>query len=235
MNELLAVKLINFEGPLDLLVHLIYRNEMNIYDISISLIADQFVKSINEMEKMDIEVAAEFIQMASYLVYLKSKMLLPKSSNSEDDLDPEEERFIFTQKLIEYSFYKDISETLKEKEKESSHFLIRNETFFLPKDEAIIEDSHRLASLFFNLLNKEKVEKIVLEKDNLDIDIVIEKIKYIVLKKHELFWSEIIDICRDKKEIVVSMLAILELIKLKVIIALQDDTFGDFLVKKYEG
>jgi segregation and condensation protein A len=233
MNDLLDVKLTNFEGPLDLLIHLIYRNEMNIYDISISLITDQFISAINEMEKMDIEVASEFIQMASYLVYLKSKMLLPKSSILGEELDPEEEKFIFTQRLIEYSFYKDISEILSEKEKESSIFLKRQETFYLPKTDNQVEDYHQLSSLFFELITKDKTENMVLEKNTLDLNIVTERIKNTVSVNNEVFWSEIIKYCKNKREIAVSMVAILELIKLKVIMAFQDGNFTDFLVKKY--
>ena len=234
MSEFLDVKLSNFEGPLDLLIHLIYKNEMSIYDISISQIADQFIQTINRFEQMDMEVAAEFIQMASYLVHLKSKMLLPRSSGFEDEIDPEEEKFIFTQKLIEYSFYKDIADILREKESQSNLHLKRNETIYLPRDEKFTEDPQKIASLFFNLLKKDEPVKMIVEKNTLDINQIIEKIKSLVLTRHEIFWSEIISYCSSKREIVVSLIAILELIKLKVILALQSKNFEDILVKKYE-
>jgi segregation and condensation protein A len=234
MNDLLDVKLSNFEGPLDLLIHLIYKNEMSIYDISISQIADQFIQTINEFEQLDMEIAAEFIQMASYLIYLKSKMLLPKTSGFEDEIDPEEEKFIFTQKLIEYSFYKDISNMLKEKEHQSNLYLTRTETVYLPKDEKITEDPQKIASFFFGLLVKDEPVKMVVEKNTIDVNQIISQIKDIVFNKHEIFWSEITGKLKNKREIVVSLLAILELIKLKVIIAIQNKNFDDFLVRKYE-
>jgi len=115
MGDLLEVKVSNFEGPLDLLLHLIYKNELDIYDIPIAVIADQFVEEIKKMENVDMEVAADFIQMASYLIYLKSKMLLPRQFAIEEGIDPEEEKFIFTQRLVEYSFYKDMAMLLKGK------------------------------------------------------------------------------------------------------------------------
>ena len=93
MNELLDIKILDYEGPLDLLIHLVYKNEMNIFNVSISEITSQFIDEIRKMKEMDIEVAAEFINMASYLVYLKSRMLLPRDSSSEDDIDPEEAKF----------------------------------------------------------------------------------------------------------------------------------------------
>ncbi|MCD8567191.1 MAG: segregation/condensation protein A, partial [Geovibrio sp.] len=121
-SELLDVSLENFEGPLDLLIHLIYKNELNIYDIPIAIITESFISAVKKMEQLDIEVASDFINMASYLVYLKSRMLLPRDTFFEEELDPEEEKYLFTQKLVEYSFYKDVSLFLRKSEEESSKF-----------------------------------------------------------------------------------------------------------------
>jgi len=233
MKDLLDVKTANFEGPLDLLIHLIYKNEMNIYDISISTIADQFVDTVRQMERLDMEVAAEFINMASYLTYLKSKMLLPKTSTFEEDIDPEEEKFHFTQRLIEYSFYRDISETLKQKEFFSKRYLTRRDTIYLPKEHTSYEDPLSLAKEFFRLIEKEKDDNVVIEHDNLDIDDLIEQMKDFVLNRDEIFWSEILKVCRSKREIVVALLAILELVRIKEITALQSENFGEILVRKY--
>lgn len=233
MKDLLDVKTANFEGPLDLLIHLIYKNEMNIYDISISTIADQFVDTIRQMESLDMEVAAEFINMASYLTYLKSKMLLPKTSTFEEDIDPEEEKYLFTQRLIEYSFYRDVSETLRQKEFFSKRYLTRRDTLYLPKEYSLQEDPLNLAKEFFRLLEEDKDQNVVIEHDNVDIEDLIEQMKNFVLNKDEIFWSEIIKICRSKKEIVVALLAILELVRIKVITALQTENFGEILVRKY--
>ena len=123
MSELLDIKIIDYEGPLDLLIHLVYKNEMNIFNVSISEITSQFIDEIRKMKEMDIEIAAEFINMASYLVYLKSRMLLPRDGSSEDDIDPEEAKFRFNQLLIEYSFYKDMAQKLKGFEINSGKFL----------------------------------------------------------------------------------------------------------------
>ncbi len=105
-----AIKIENFEGPLDLLCHLIDKNKMNIYDINLSEITDQYIKYLNEMEKLNLEIASEFLVMASTLLYLKSKKLLPKQNEEEEELTEEE----LINRIIEYKKFKEISKTLKQ-------------------------------------------------------------------------------------------------------------------------
>ena len=104
------IKIENFEGPLDLLCHLIDKNKMDICDIKISEIADQYIDYINKMEEMNLEIASEFLIMASALMYLKSKSLLPKENDDEEELS-EEELLI---RIIEYKKYKEISTKIRE-------------------------------------------------------------------------------------------------------------------------
>ncbi len=104
------LKLENFEGPLDLLCHLIDKNKMNIYDINLNEITDQYINYINQMEEMNLEITSEFLIMASTLVYLKSKSLLPTEVEDEKELTEEE----LLQRIIEYKKYKEISKKLKE-------------------------------------------------------------------------------------------------------------------------
>jgi segregation and condensation protein A len=234
MNSFLEVKFENFEGPLDLLIHLIYKNEMSIYDISISVITDQFVEAVENMKNLDMNVAGEFIQMASYLLYLKSKMLLPESIADEEDIDPEEEKFLLTQKLIEYSFYKDISEILREKELFSGRFLKRSDSIMLPRTEKVEADSYLLASVLFNLLDKEvKESKISIKKDIIDIGTMIEKIKRLLKVNESYLWSDMVKMVSSRREIVVLFLATLEMVKLKLIKVFQADNFAEIRVSVY--
>jgi len=234
MSRLLDVRLENFEGPLDLLIHLIYKNELNIYDIPIAFIAEQFVEAVNEMEKLDIEVAAEFINMASYLIYLKSRMLLPKDNFSDEPLDPEEEKFLLAQRLVEYSFYKDVAVQLKDLEAESGKHLMRSATIHLPKEQIQTEDPYKIANAFFSMLEKESKKVMKVEKHIVDVTDIIERIKEIVFEKNKLFWSDILKTCVNKREVVISLLAVLELMRLKVIQAMQAETFGDIVIEKIE-
>ena len=103
------LKLENFEGPLDLLCHLIDKNKMDIYDINLSEITDQYIEYINQMEKMNLEITSEFLVMASTLLYIKSKNLLPNQVEDEKELTEEE----LLQRIIEYKKYKEITNTLK--------------------------------------------------------------------------------------------------------------------------
>ena len=110
-----AIKIDNFEGPLDLLCHLIDRNKMNIYDVNLSEITDQYIDYINTMEEMNLEVTSEFILMASTLLYIKSKNLLPSQVDEEKELSEEE----LLRRIIEYKKYKEISKVLKEQFQEN--------------------------------------------------------------------------------------------------------------------
>ena len=104
------IKIENFEGPLDLLCHLIDKNKMDICDVKISEITDQYISYLNEMESMNLEIASEFLIMASTLLYLKSKSLLPKT-NEQDEKELTEEELL--RRIIEYKKYKEITKTFK--------------------------------------------------------------------------------------------------------------------------
>ena len=104
-----ALKLQNFEGPLDLLCHLIDKNKMDIYDVKLSEITDQYLEYINEMELQNLDVTSEFLVIASTLVFLKSKELLPKENEDEAELTEEE----LLRRIIEYKKYKEITKKLK--------------------------------------------------------------------------------------------------------------------------
>ena len=101
-----SIKIDNFEGPLDLLCYLIDKNKMNIYDVNLSDITDQYIEFLNAMEEMNLEIASEFLVMASTLLYLKSKNLLPKQEEEEEEITEEE----LIRRIIEYKKFKEISE-----------------------------------------------------------------------------------------------------------------------------
>ncbi len=200
MNELLDIKILDYEGPLDLLIHLVYKNEMNIFNVSISEITSQFIDEIRKMKEMDIEVAAEFINMASYLVYLKSRMLLPRDSSSEDDIDPEEAKFRFNQLLIEYSFYKDMAQKLKSFELNSGKFLARTNSIVILREELFTEDAYKLASAFFNISTGKKDKKMVVKNSKIATEQVAKRVKEFILSKERTLWSEIEETCKEKIE-----------------------------------
>ena len=143
-----AIKIENFEGPLDLLCHLIDKNKMNINDIKLSEITDQYIEYINKMEEMNLEVTSEFLVMASTLIYLKSKSLLPSDNEESEEISEEE----LLRRIIEYKKYKEITKTLKFMYEENSvRFYKTPDEIKLPKqklerdyDNTNVKSSHEL-------------------------------------------------------------------------------------------
>lgn len=234
MNEFFDVKIADYEGPLDLLIHLVYKNEMNIFNVSISEITSQFINEISQMKNLNIEVAAEFINMASYLVYLKSRMLLPKDVNSEDDIDPEEAKFRFNQLLIEYSFYKDMAQKLKTYESDSGKFLTRLSSIVILREDMFTEDSYKLFSAFFNLSSSKKEKRMVIKNSKVATEQVAKRIKDFILSKNKTLWSEIEKICNENIEKCVSFGSVLELVKNRQIRAFQNNNFEEIILTLIE-
>lgn len=234
MSDLLEVKLSNYEGPLDLLVHLIYKNELNIFDIPISFIAEKFIEEIRSMKEMDIEIAADFIQMATYLIYLKSRMLLPRDTGGEEDMDPEEEKFLFTQKLIEYSFYRDMAAILRTRADESSRHFVRTDMIRIPRGEQMGDDIFRLAKLYFEAITEERAPKMVVKQDEVDFPTLIARVKGYLLEREETLWSDLVKRSLSRKETAVSLVAVLELCRLKLVTAHQEENFAEILIRKLQ-
>jgi segregation and condensation protein A len=205
---------------------------MNIYDISIVTIADQFLSSIKDIEKLQLEIAADFINLASYLVFLKSKMLLPSSDHVVfSDINVEEEKFKLGQRLLEYSFYRDVAIYLDECEANAAKYLKREVQIDLKVTHKNIYDAYTLAHHYFPLVYKENKE-IKLDKIKVNFKDVIAKVKNIVLDRESLLYKEIVSTFFDRYEIAASLIAMLELVKIKFISALQKEPFEDIYIFK---
>ena len=155
------VKVENFEGPLDLLCHLIDKNKMDICDIKISEITDQYIAYLNAMEELNLEIASEFLIMASTLLYLKSKTLLPNDDEDEKELTEEE----LLRRIIEYKKYKEITKTLKECAENNSKKIFKNpEVIELPKQKLEATYTKEMISEMY---------KNVIEKNAQKLDVAI--------------------------------------------------------------
>jgi len=246
MNDILTletkkynIKLENFEGPLDLLCHLVDKNKMDIDKVNITEITDQYIEYLNTMEKLNLEIASEFIVMLSTLVYLKSKSLLPKDVENEEEITEEE----LIRRIIEYKKYKEIVKNLKE-----NYNLYSKRKFKLPdkielpnrklerkyEKEDIIESYKFLIERNENKKNKNaiNIEKIAI----LETVTVASKVKDIfreLVKKHKFVFSKL---CANKKytrlETVTAFSGMLELSRRNKIITEQKENFGDILVEK---
>lgn len=215
------VQLKNFEGPLDLLLFFIRRDELNIYDIPISHITREFLEYIRLMEELDLDVASEFIYMASLLMSIKARMMLPVEKSDEDDLDEEDPRYELVQKLLEYKQYKEMAEkmTLIDDEARKKYFRgypEADEIETQASGEALNEVTlYDLISAFRKVLTDiqrqavyHKVEKVTYTVEN--------QSEFILFKLQETGRITFYDLCIDmlnKEAVVVTFLAVLEMIK----------------------
>jgi len=246
MNDILTletkkynVKLENFEGPLDLLCHLVDKNKMEIDKVNITQITDQYIEYLNTMEQLNLEIASEFVVMLSTLVYLKSKNLLPKETENEEEITEEE----LIRRIIEYKKYKEIVKKLRENYDQYSKRIFKlPEKIELPnrklerkyEKENIAESYKMLIEKNENKKNKNAVniEKIAI----LETITVSSKVKDIfreLIKTKKFIFSKL---CVNKKytklETVTAFSGILELSRRNKIITRQQENFGDIIVQK---
>ena len=235
-----AIKLQNFEGPLDLLCHLIDKNKMNICDIKISEITDQYIEYLNKMEQMNLEITSEFLIMASTLLYLKSKSLLPSIEEDEKEISEEE----LIRRIIEYKKYKEISKKLNEYYKNSKRFFKLPDKIGLPKQKIELEYSKDIiVQLYKDAIdrnskrlnqNAKNIEKIAIVENYTVADKVKVMFKELIRKKRFIFNTLFsLNKC-NKKEVVTAFTGLLELSRRNKIMTKQEKTFGDILVEKYQ-
>ena len=228
-----------FEGPLDLLLHLIKKDEINIYDIPISKITKQYMEYIGMMEMLDINIAGEFLVMAATLMHIKSKMLLPAPDTDEDTIDPREELVL---QLLEYKRFKEVAGRLQKMEEVQSHFYKRN---FLdevenPDEDGFIHDVDifDLMSAFQGILeNLPKETDYTIEKDTMTVTDMILEIMGLLKHYETLLFASLFKKCPSKLVAVTVFLAMLELIKMRRVSVRQDKTFADVAIfrgEKYE-
>ncbi|MBI5169959.1 MAG: segregation/condensation protein A [Candidatus Eisenbacteria bacterium] len=234
------IKLERFEGPLDLLLHLIKRDEIDIHDIPIAHITGQYLEYIELMRQLDLDVAGEFLVMAATLMRIKAKMLLPvpKSDEEEDEADPRDE---LVQRLIEYRLYKEASETLKTQEAVRRSIFERG---MVPTEDDAGPLPLAPATLFdlidaLNRVMARKPERVVYEvrTELYDIEDKMSLIYRTVCEGGRLHFSSLMSQARARMEIVVSFMALLELVKLGQVVVVQDANFADILImpKQPEG
>lgn len=236
---MLSIKIDAFEGPLDLLLHLIKKSEVDIYDIPISEITDQYITYLHSMEELNLDIASEFLVMASTLIEIKSKMLLPKKRHEDVEEDP---RLELVEKLIEYQKYKDFADSLKG---------IEENTLIYFKEPEIIEDIEDGDVFFKNITvenlmvsfkkimdryeNRHKVKKKVYEHISSEEYKIEDKMSFILKTletKSKIYFNDFFLRVESKIEIIVIFIAILELIKLRDIIVYQVNNFDNIVIER---
>lgn len=241
----LTVKLQVFEGPLDLLLHLLEKNKVNIYDIPIVEITAQYMEYVAEMKRQDLDVLSEFLVMAATLIDIKSRMLLPKDPDSEEE--EEDPRAELVQQLLEYKMYKCMAYELKDRQMDAQRVMFKEPTipdevlaYEEPVDvEELVSDVTlaKLNAIFQSIMKKQK-DKIdpvrsrfgKIEKEEVSLeDKMAELEDYAVSHKHFSFRS-LLENQASKVKVIVTFLAILELMKMGKIMISQEHIFDDIKI-----
>ncbi len=228
------VKQEKFEGPLDLLLELISKEKLNINDISLAKIADEYVQYVKALTNIDKEELAEFLVVASQLILIKSRMILPGLATSEEETESIEE---LERRLEEYKTLKEISKQVNRMLGEKQHMFTREffagmEPVYYPPKSVTTE---LIGRIFAEVLNAiPKIEKLVEEKIKriISLEAKIKELQSMLTKKVSQAFSELVGKGKDKIETIVSFLAILELVKQKFVSVEQEKQFGEIMLRK---
>ena len=242
----MTVKLQVFEGPLDLLLHLLDKNKVNIYDIPIVEITNQYMEYIAEMKRRDLNILSEFLVMAATLIDIKSRMLLPSTGEEEDE--EEDPRNELVQQLLEYKMYKCMAYELKDRQLDASRFMFKAPT--IPEEVLAYEEPINMEELvsdvtlaqlneIFKNIMKKQVDKIdpirskygKIEKEEVSME---EKMLYLenyAMHHKQFSFRNLLESQCSKVEIIVTFLAILELMKVGKIFISQEKIFDDIKIE----
>jgi segregation and condensation protein A len=230
-SSVFTVKLPRFEGPLDLLLHLIKRDEVDIYDIPIARITQEYLATLDLMKELDLEVAGEFLVMAATLIRIKVQMLLPRPAlEEEEELDPREE---LVRRLLEYRKFKEAAERLKEREEDRRRMFERGDVPVIPEDGVALVD----VSLFDLLdglrdvlrrLSEVPVHQV--ELDEVSIEEMMDRLRGALAADGRVLFKDLLSGVRSRLEAIVTFMALLELMRLGEAEARQEETFGDIWI-----
>lgn len=241
------IKIQDFEGPFDLLLHLIKKNKMDIYNVNIYDITIQYIDYINKLKEMDLDIASEFVVMAATLLEIKSQSLLPKKPKKENDNSEEDLQKLLFDRLLEYKKFKKVSEYLLTKYISKGNVYFKKPEIILQKKDFQVDLSEIFKDmdiLKFYLKYKSLIDAYV-EKQNvsnpIQTNIYVDKFKVQDkidnLKKFKfstLKFDEIVEGCSEKIEIIVTFIALLELVRQKYFKVVQVDKFSNIIIEKIE-
>ena len=232
----------DFEGPLDLLLHLIKTSKMDIYDISIEEITEQYLDFIKSMKKLNLDIASEYLVMASELIELKSKLLLPNNKDLGEDEYEEDPREALINRLLEYKKYKDMIDTFKELEmdrkdiftkepinlSEYSNHEIKN------NGEVSLEDLLSALNEFLKRKEDEKPKETKITKKELSVTDRTIQIRNVLKSKKKVSFFDLFEV-KTKEYVVVTFLSILEMAKFGEISIIQENNFNNIIITSKEG
>ncbi len=237
------VKFEVFEGPLDLLLYLVRKEEVEIYDVDLTKLATQFIEYIEVMRTMDLDVAGEFLVMAATLMYIKSRELLPKDlqvAATEED-DEEDPRWELIRQLVEYKKFKDAAAQLQRREFEMDLIYPRQPGKIefdadqpAPRMEASIFDLLNAVNSILRRVNQRDESRDIFE-ERWSVSEKMEQLATAIQIQSSLKFSELFEDARNRSEVVCTFLALLELIRLKQLLCVQGEDFGEIEITRSSG
>lgn len=241
LSDKYIVTIDNFDGPLDLLLHLIKEQDIDIYDIKIEDITKQYLDYIKHMKELNLEIASEYLVMASELIEMKSKMLLPKKREKEEDDYEEDPRELLIERLLAYKRYKEVTSEFKDLELTRKMIFTRepdNLNHYAKEEESIEElGVADLIDAFNNLLKRKALDRPIatkITKKELSVADKVNKIKNILRNKKRINFEEIFEVS-TKEEVIISFLSVLEMVKKDEILLTQDGNFKNIVISLKEG
>ena len=235
--EAYPVRLINFEGPLDLLLHLIKKHEMNVYDIRISTVTQQYLEYLDLMQEMNLDVVGEFLVMAATLIHIKSRMLLPRPDPTQED--PEEDpRDALVRRLVEHQRFKAAAELLHEKEIQRSAMWTRAdgpvaEVVGTAPEPEIEVDLFSLMAAFRQVLERARARpRVLLPPEQIPIETRIEQLLERLSETEACGFEDLFADVQTRAGMIVTFLALLEMIRLKLVRVFQQSSFTPIRVYK---
>src|SRR5438552_7354296 len=237
--DALPVHLDNFEGPLDLLIHLIRKNELNVYDIPIALITRQYLDTIQLMQELDLDVAGEFLVMAATLIHIKSKLLLPRPETAAGvEGEEEDPRDTLVRRLLEHQKFKAAAELLHEREQVRAAQWLRPDgrvaqiagDGYEPEIEV---DLFSLLNAFQAVIERAKHRpRVLLPPEQISVEARIDQLLERLSETQACGFEELFADADDRGALVVTFLALLEMIRLKLVRVFQSSSFGPIRVYK---
>lgn len=228
------VRLEMFEGPLDLLLFLIKKNEVDIYDIPVSKITKQYLEYLQLMRDLDIAVAGDFLVLASTLIYLKSKMLLPPDPTAEGDENLNEDpRMELVEQLLEYQKFKAAADMLHTRGQIEAACFTRAPLETDKSNPEVAASVFDLLRVFREILERAKsVVEMEIQRDEMTMSEKIRQIKALLAERHEINIREVFETAGSKHELILIFLVFLELVKELEITLVQSELFGDIIARK---
>ncbi len=231
----ITIRLGAFEGPLDLLLHLIKKEEIDIWDIPIAHITEQYLEYLQIMKDLNINLAGEWLMMASTLIYIKSRMLVPQEAMSDaGDQNEEDPRNELVYQLLEHQKFKNAAEMLYTREE------VENAVWNKPPSDILEEGDDVVAVTLFDLLRAfhevvkrfEALRKMEVEQEEVTVEQKIDDIRRLFLVHERLLFSSFFEEARSRRHLIVTFLALLEMVRLREIWVYQKKAFGEIEILK---